>query len=168
MKKILILVLLMLRRLRQQLRPSSLTGRLGRHIERLRRKASKTDKKVVRLAPAGEPIGRALFSYIVDPFLLAPDAELPLSHTHFWESRTIAETLRELGFTVDAMHWSNSAFEPTERYDLLIDGRGEATYRQLLAVLTALDPIAHRAHLRAPGLSGMEGGFGFGTLRGPE
>lgn len=35
----------------------------------------------------------------------------------------MAETLVDLGFTVDAIHWTNSAFVPRQTYDLVIDVR---------------------------------------------
>ncbi|MEZ5312520.1 MAG: glycosyltransferase [Thermoanaerobaculia bacterium] len=78
---------------------------------------------MVTRTPAGEPVGRALFSYILDPLLLPPEAELPHSHTHFWESRRMVENLTELGFVVDAIHWTNSEFAPRTPYDLVIDVR---------------------------------------------
>jgi len=77
----------------------------------------------VRLRPAAPPIGRALVSYIVDPYLAPLDAALPTSHTNYWESREIGRVLLALGFEVDAIHWTNTAFQPRERYDLVIDVR---------------------------------------------
>lgn len=102
----------------------SLPGRVRRLAERELRKLRGIDERVVRLPAEGGPArARALFSYIVDPFLLPAGAELPHSHTHFWESWTMARTLCALGFEVDAIHWTNRTFVPRERYDLLVDVR---------------------------------------------
>ncbi len=102
----------------------SLPGRVRRLAERELRKLRGIDERVVRLAAAGGPArARALFSYIVDPFLLPAGSELPHSHTHFWESWTMARTLAELGFEVDAIHWTNRTFVPREPYELFVDVR---------------------------------------------
>jgi len=105
------------------MRPSALFARGRRAFVRWSRRIRGVERKVIHLAPAGEPVGRALFSYILDPLLVGPDAEVPHSHTHFWESREMARTLVDLGFAVDAIHWTNSSFVPRERYDLVIDVR---------------------------------------------
>lgn len=106
------------------MRLRSLPDRVRRTLERELRKVRGIDEKVVRLpAEEGAARGRALFSYIVDPFLLPPGAGLPHSHTHFWESWTMARTLCALGFEVDAIHWTNKSFVPRERYDLFVDVR---------------------------------------------
>jgi len=97
--------------------------RLERAARRVGRRLAGTEKKVVHLAPAGEPRGRALFSYILDPFLLPPGQEVPHSHTRFWESRAIGRILADLGFAVDVIHWTNSTFEPQSDYDLVVDVR---------------------------------------------
>jgi len=104
-----------------RLRP--LAGRGRRLVERTLRRLRGTERRVVRLEPDGPPVGRALFSYIVDPFLAPAGAEPPHAHTHFWESLTIGRTLAELGFAVDVIHWTNLSFRPAAPYDLLIDVR---------------------------------------------
>jgi glycosyltransferase involved in cell wall biosynthesis len=77
---------------------------------------------MLALRPAGASRGRVLFSYILDP-LLDLDRPVPLSHTHFWESRQMALTFRELGFTVDCLHWTNRTFVPRHPYDVYVDVR---------------------------------------------
>lgn len=104
-----------------RLRP--LVGRGRRFLDRTLRRLRRTERRVVTLSPAGDPIGRALFSYILDPFLLPDGAEPPHSHTHFWESLAIGRTLVDLGFAVDVIHWTNQRFLPAAPYDLLIDVR---------------------------------------------
>jgi glycosyltransferase involved in cell wall biosynthesis len=98
-------------------------GRAERLLERTLRRARRIDDRVVRLAPAGEAAGRAVFSYIVDPFLLPPGREVRHSHTHFWESLTIGRTLAKLGFAVDVLHWTNRSYTPAGDVDLLVDVR---------------------------------------------
>lgn len=104
-----------------RLRP--LIGRGQRFLERTIRRLRRTDRRVVTLQPPGEPIARALLSYIVDPFLLPPGSEPPYSHTHYWESLTMGRTLAALGFRVEVVHWTNRTFLPREPVDLLIDVR---------------------------------------------
>jgi hypothetical protein len=100
-----------------------LVPRARRALARLVRKARGVERRVATLTPAGPPVGRALLSYIVDPFLLASGRAIPHSHTNFWESWRMARTLVELGFTVDVIHWTNRSFVPRARYDVLIDAR---------------------------------------------
>jgi len=106
------------------MRLRSLPGRAARTLERVLRKLRKIDEKVVRLPAAVDPPrGRAILSYIVDPFLLPAGAPLPHSHTHFWESRAMGEVLAGLGFEVEVLHWTNRTFRPSGPCDLLVDVR---------------------------------------------
>jgi glycosyltransferase involved in cell wall biosynthesis len=106
------------------MRLRSLPGRVERTLARLARKLAHTDERVVHLAARRPPAaGRALFSYIVDPFLLPPGAPISHAHTHDWESWRMATTLAELGFDVDAIHWTNRTFAPKAPYDLMVDVR---------------------------------------------
>lgn len=105
------------------MRASGLPGRVERALSRGLRRLRRVDSRVVALRPAGEPIGRALLSYVIDGFLLPRDVAPPLSHTHFWEAREIGRILVELGFAVDVIHWTNRDFQPDGRYDLLVDVR---------------------------------------------
>lgn len=106
------------------MRLRSLPGRVARTLERALRQLRRIDEKVVRLPAAVDPPrGRAILSYIVDPFRLAPGAPIPYSHTHFWESRAMGEVLAGLGFEVEALHWTNRTFRPPAAPDLLVDVR---------------------------------------------
>ena len=98
-------------------------ARARRALERQLRRVRGVERRVIALAPRGEPIGRALLSYIVDPFLAPPGRPLSTAHTQIWESREIGLILVRLGFAVDVIHWTNRAFRPRARYDLLIDVR---------------------------------------------
>ena len=108
------------------MRVRTLAGRGRRFFERLSRRIRRVDSRVVRCGPprgTGEPVGRALLSYILDPFLLPSGRPEPHSHTHFWESREIGRILTELGFTLDVIHWTNQTFTPRQPYDLFVDVR---------------------------------------------
>jgi glycosyltransferase involved in cell wall biosynthesis len=96
-----------------------LAGELARSIQQL----SRVETRMVSLAPAGPERGRVLLSYIVDPFLLPPDDPQLITHTHYWESRRIAELWAEAGYAVDIIHWTNRRFVPQRRYDICIDVR---------------------------------------------
>ena len=87
------------------------------------RSASALDRRFVSLKPDGGSAGRVLLSYINDPFFLKPGEPVPIGHTHFWESREIANTFLELGYEVDVIRYSNRSFVPQEDYSLLIDSR---------------------------------------------
>ena len=106
------------------MRLRSLPGRVTRLAQRALRRLRRIDEKVVRLPTRSDPPrGRALLSYIVDPFLLPAGRPLPHSHTHFWESREIGLILADLGFEVDVIQWSNRTFRPAVEYDLFVDVR---------------------------------------------
>ncbi len=112
------------RYLLHHLAPAFLRSELRRITQKLLRKARRVDEQVVTLEPpAGSPRGDVLFSYVIDPFLLRPGQAIPTTHTHFWESRTMARTFVELGFRVDAISWTNLGFVPPRDYDFIIDVR---------------------------------------------
>ena len=125
-------------RLRQLVRdltdPSYLRMRAERFVRKRVRKLQKADQQVVSLESKtgethrGQTRGRVLLSYILEPFLLPKEdengePELPYSHTHFWETWTIADTWRRHGFAVDVVSWQNRAWMPREHYDVVIDVR---------------------------------------------
>jgi glycosyltransferase involved in cell wall biosynthesis len=109
------------RRLRL-LHPATLRREGTRVARKLARRARGIERRVVRLEPAGEPRGQALFSFIVDPFCLPPGAPVSHDHTHDWESVEMARALVDLGFAVDAIHWTHD-FSPRRPYDLFVDVR---------------------------------------------
>lgn len=100
-----------------------LPARARRAVARLRRRLARVEDRVARLAPVGPPIGRALLSYVVDPFFARGERAIGYAHTQDWESWTIGRTLAGLGFEVEAIHWTNRRYEPARPVDLLIDAR---------------------------------------------
>jgi len=100
-----------------------LPARARRAAARLRRRLAGIEGRVARLAPEGTPIGRAVVSYVIDPFLAGDAARISYAHTQDWESWTIGRTLADLGFAVEAIHWTNDRFVPDGPRDLLIDAR---------------------------------------------
>ena len=78
---------------------------------------------VVQLKPEQTPIGKVLFSYIINGFFLKEGEPIPSSHTNIWASVKMAETFVELGYAVDVIHWKNDSFIPKERYSAIVDVR---------------------------------------------
>lgn len=97
--------------------------RLLRTVRRAKRRLSGFNEKVVHLPPAGAPRGRVLLSFVIDGVLPASESSVPHSHTHFWETRAMAEGLRDAGFAVDVVHWTRRGALPRRDYDVLIDVR---------------------------------------------
>ncbi|MCG8457882.1 MAG: hypothetical protein MI919_16520, partial [Holophagales bacterium] len=119
-------------RCRHDLAPSRLFAEAERILKKNWRRLRRVDRRRITLEPRlpegeTEARGRILFSYILDPFLLAPTAaeagRLPYSHTHFWESWTMARAFADLGYRVDTVSWVNQRFEPETTYDLVLDVR---------------------------------------------
>ncbi len=106
-----------------RLAPGFVASEVQRIIKKWQRRVRRVDQQIKTLEPEGAARGEVLFSYIIDPFLLPAGRPLPYSHTHFWESWTMARTFADLGFRVDAVSWVNQSFEPTKDYDVVIDVR---------------------------------------------
>jgi glycosyltransferase involved in cell wall biosynthesis len=84
--------------------------------------------RVIRLGPQGKPIGRALISYYIEPYLLDASKSIPPDHPYYWhpnywECTEIARSLVELGYGVDIIGWRNSRFLPQEEYSVFFDCR---------------------------------------------
>jgi glycosyltransferase involved in cell wall biosynthesis len=79
--------------------------------------------RVVSLKPLGSSRGNVLLSYILDPFLLKPGQPVSHAHSNHWESLQIARTFLDLGYCVDAIHYTNQQFQPKKDYAVLVDGR---------------------------------------------
>lgn len=59
----------------------------------------------------------ALLSYIIYPFI----DDDPKNHSNYQESLVISKILSELEYNVDVINWNNDLFEPSKKYDLIID-----------------------------------------------
>lgn len=81
------------------------------------------ERKVVSLYPETPSKGKVLFSYIIDGFLLGPDAYIPKTHTNIWQSIKMAETFLELGYAVEVIHYLNHTFVPEGNYAFFVDVR---------------------------------------------
>ncbi len=92
----------------------------GLHIQRTPK--SVVDTRCLTLRPAGEPRGRVLFAYILEP-LLHIDQAPAAGHTHNLESVLMAKTWLDRGFVVDAIDYRNNIFEPVEHYDWFTGAR---------------------------------------------
>lgn len=109
--------------LKLDLQPANLTAEARRLWQKWSRRLRRDERRVVTLEPSGAVRGRVLHSYVLEPFLLPDPSAIPYSHTHFWESWTIAETWRALGYRVDCVAWTNNEFVPAYDYEVIIDVR---------------------------------------------
>ncbi len=105
------------------LEPSFVAGEIRRVAAKLSRRARRVEERTATLEPVGEVRGHVLFSYIIDPFLLPPGEEPPYTHTHFWETLTMARAFVDLGYRLDAVSWTNDRFVPERDYDFVVDVR---------------------------------------------
>lgn len=108
---------------RRRLTPSYFAREARRIRGKVAHRIRQPHSRVATLPAKGEPRGRALVSFWIEPYLLPPDQDLPYSHTHYWESREIGRIWSELGYEVDAIHWTNLDFEPEKEYDVFVDVR---------------------------------------------
>lgn len=108
---------------RRRLTPGYVSREARRIGRKLVHRITQPHRRVARLPAQGEKRGHALVSFWIEPYLLPPDAEVPYSHTHYWESREVGRIWSELGFDVDAIHWTNLDFEPQVDYDVFVDVR---------------------------------------------
>ena len=65
--------------------------------------------------------GSVLLAYIVEPFLSATAPSV--AHTHFQESRLIAEAYLERGYDVDVIDYRHGTFVPRRDYDIIVSAR---------------------------------------------
>ncbi|MEM8963041.1 MAG: glycosyltransferase family 1 protein [Acidobacteriota bacterium] len=112
-----------LRQLLSRLRPSWVQRAVRRKIGKAQRRRLAIEQQVVTLEPDGEPRGDVLLAFIIDGFLAPNDDAIPRTHTHFWESVQMARSFVDLGYRVDAVHWTNTAFIPTKPYRVATDVR---------------------------------------------
>lgn len=96
--------------------------------------ASSQQEEYVSLQPSGPSRGNVLLSYILDPFLLRPGANIPNTHPIHTESLLMARTYLDLGYSVDVIHYLNQIFLPKKDYAILVDPR--SNMQRLAPLLT--------------------------------
>ena len=94
---------------------------IGLEVRRSPRAATGSGK-LASLRPSGTAVGNVLISYIPDDVLSAED-EVSASHTHYWESRQMAESFAAAGFVVDIIDFADKEFIPQKSYDILVSAR---------------------------------------------
>ena len=120
-------------------------------IQRAWRRLRGINERCITLHPDGTPKGRVLLSYIIDGVMIRREEDLPHSHPHYWETRAMAETFCEEGYTVDVIHWTRRRPLPRTDYDIYIDVR--RNFDRFAAMLPAtclkiahMDTAHHRVH----------------------
>lgn len=77
--------------------------------------------EVMSLKPVKTSRGDVLFSYVTHAF---SGQAVPYSHTSYWESRRMAETFVDLGYSVDVISAADArGFLPQKHYDFFIGHR---------------------------------------------
>lgn len=80
-------------------------------------------RKVVSLHPGETPQGVVLLSWLIEPFLLKPDEQMPNSHTRYWDCVQIAKTFLDLRYSVDVIDSRNTIFDPKKKYSFFVGHR---------------------------------------------
>ncbi len=80
-------------------------------------------EEMVTLGAGSSSKGHVLLSYLIKPFLVKSEAQIPTSHTNHWRCLQIAKILLDLGYTVDVIDSHNKTFEPTKSYTMFIGHR---------------------------------------------
>jgi glycosyltransferase involved in cell wall biosynthesis len=125
--------------------------RLWRIATRAARRARRVDERVATLSPGGTARGRVLLSYVIDGMLARSPGDIPHTHTHFWETRAMAEAFRDEGYAVDVVHWTRRGPPPRLDYDVYVDVRRNFDrYAALLPgsclKVAHMDTAHHRVH----------------------
>lgn len=102
---------------------NQLARRFGVRLERYKSDGDYHNSALASIQPAGKSRGTVLLSYIVDPFLRKPGAEISRDHTHHWESHQIAQTFLDRGYAVDVISYQNRRFAPEKPYRFFVGAR---------------------------------------------
>jgi hypothetical protein len=93
-----------------------------------RRSARAHRPTISGLGAVGVRRGKALLTYIVDPFLPEFDPRDIHIHSNRWKSRELGKILSELGYDVDVTDWENYHPPSAKEYDVVF-GHGVAYER---------------------------------------
>lgn len=96
-------------------------NRLGYEIKRCI--PDNVDNICWNIPPKGKPIGNALLSYVLEPFLFGEDEPMPNSHTQYWESYTLGHILIKMGYELDVVSYRNAKFQPQKQYSVFLGAR---------------------------------------------
>jgi hypothetical protein len=111
----------------------------------------------ITLMPEKAPIrGRALYSYLIDPFYFSKNDSRFNGHTNRWESLAIAHALKNIGYIVDVIDFRDNKFVPTQKYDLIFDmyqnlptlSKFSQNSRKILHLTRSYDPYSNEAELK--------------------
>lgn len=80
------------------------------------------DTTVIHLKPTRDTVGKALISYVIDPFL-NDGKDISNDHTHFWESHCIVQCFLDAGYAVDVISFSNYGYTVDVDYDVFFGAR---------------------------------------------
>lgn len=80
----------------------------------------KTDPVIYYASPA-KALGTVLYSYLDYPLAWQRGDVRFDGHSNLWESYEIVTILKDLGFNVDAVAWTDQFFYPKKQYDVVFD-----------------------------------------------
>lgn len=143
-----------------------LTKSLGIDVKRIDTKNERY--RIVSLIPGGKIRGHALLAHLVKPFLLSDEELLPVSHTHFLESKLIGKVLLDLGFAVDVIDYRNDTFHPDKEYTFFISPARKYFERYAQILNSDCIKIAHldTAHWLSNNTNALNRCYEFKTRKG--
>lgn len=94
-----------------------------------------------------------MLSYLAAPLGYAADDQRLGGHTNAWECTAVARSMRERGYALDAIDWSDDAFTPRREYGVVFD------------IHRNLERLAERAEIRWMHLTGGHPQFAYAAER---
>lgn len=88
-------------------------------LRSVRRRFKRSPRVLTASRQPSEP--GALLSYLAAPLGYDSTDRRLSGHTNAWECRAIADRLARGGYLLDAIDWSDDAFNPSREYDLIFD-----------------------------------------------
>jgi glycosyltransferase involved in cell wall biosynthesis len=84
---------------------------------------SKRNEEMISLKSERASRGNVLVSFMNEGFFLKPSQPIPNDHISYWKTVQMADTFRELGYSVDIIHHRNLKFLPQKDYSVVVDTR---------------------------------------------